>query len=56
MGFRIMQFNTVVQENISAILLYDKMGFKRLGIIPGGFRIKDEEYHTIVLLSRALIQ
>ena len=54
MGFRIMQFNAVVQENASAIHLYEKEGFKRLGMIPGGFRAKDGEYHTIILFYHEL--
>lgn len=54
MGFRIMQFNAVVQENASAIHLYEKEGFRRLGMIPGGFRAKDGEYHTIILFYHEL--
>ena len=40
-GFRILQFNAVVQSNESALALYRKLGFVQLGIIPGGFRMKD---------------
>ena len=54
MGFRIMQFNAVVQENASAIHLYEKEGFRRLGMIPGWFRAKDGEYHTIILFYHEL--
>lgn len=54
MGFRIMQFNAVVQENASAIHLYEKEGFTRLGMIPGGFRGSDGEYHTIILFYHEL--
>ena len=54
LGFRIMQFNAVVQENASAIHLYEKEGFHRLGMIPGGFRGKDGEYRTIVLFYHEL--
>lgn len=53
-GFRIMQFNAVVQENASAIHLYEKAGFKRIGTVPGGFRSKDGEYRTIVLFYHEL--
>lgn len=53
-GFRIMQFNAVVQENASAIHLYEKEGFRRLGMIPGGFRALDGCYHTIVLFYHEL--
>ena len=54
LGFRVMQFNAVVQENASAIHLYEKEGFHRLGMIPGGFRAKDGEYHTILLFYHEL--
>ena len=54
LGFRIMQFNAVVQENASAIHLYEKEGFHRLGMIPGGFRGKDGEYRTILLFYHEL--
>lgn len=54
LGFRIMQFNAVVQENASAIHLYEKEGFKRIGAVPGGFRSKDGEYRTILLFYHEL--
>lgn len=54
LGFRVMQFNAVVQENASAIHLYEKEGFKRLGMVPGGFRGIDGEYHTIILFYHEL--
>lgn len=53
-GFRIMQFNAVVQENASAVHLYEKEGFVRLGMIPGGFRGSDGEYRTIILFYHLL--
>lgn len=54
LGFRVMQFNAVVQENASAIHLYEREGFLRLGMIPGGFRARDGEYHTILLFYHEL--
>ena len=54
LGFRIMQFNAVVQNNASAIHLYEKMGFVRLGAVPGGFRSLDGEYRTILLFYHEL--
>ena len=53
-GFRIMQFNAVVQDNASAIHLYEKKGFHHLGMIPGGFRDKDGVYRTILLFYHEL--
>jgi len=48
-GYRILQFNAVVAGNHSARHLYEKLGFVRLGIIPGGFLMKDGTYEDIVL-------
>lgn len=46
-GFKIMQFNAVVAANIHARHLYERIGFKQLGIIPQGFRLKNGEYADI---------
>ena len=46
-GFRVMQFNAVVKTNMHARHLYERIGFKPLGEIPGGFRMKDGHYETI---------
>lgn len=47
LGFRVMQFNAVVESNIHARHLYERLGFKQLGTIPGGFRMKDGSYVNI---------
>lgn len=44
LGFKGMQFNAVVVANISAIHTYEKIGFKIIGTIPNGFRLKDGTY------------
>lgn len=46
-GFRLLQFNAVVASNIHARHLYERLGFHPLGVIPGGFRMKDGHYETI---------
>ena len=46
-GFSILQFNAVVESNIHARHLYERLGFVQLGTIPGGFRMKDGHYENI---------
>lgn len=46
-SFRILQFNAVVVSNIHARHLYERLGFKQLGVIPKGFRLKNGEYVDI---------
>ena len=46
-GFKILQFNAVVESNIHARHLYERLGFTQLGIIPNGFRMKDGHYENI---------
>ena len=48
LGFRILQFNAVVADNKPALALYESLGFRRLGVIPGGFRKKDGSYADII--------
>jgi len=47
LGFKIMQFNAVVETNIHARHLYERLGFVQLGTIPDGFRMKDGSYQNI---------
>ena len=47
LGFRVLQFNAVVESNVHARHLYKRLGFRQLGTIPGGFRMKDGHYENI---------
>ena len=47
LGYRVLQFNAVVESNVHARHLYERLGFKQLGTIPGGFRMKDGHYENI---------
>ena len=47
LGFGVMQFNAVVENNIHARHLYERLGFVQLGTIPNGFRMKDGSYQNI---------
>lgn len=47
LGFRVLQFNAVVRTNLRARRLYERLGFRQLGVIPGGFRLNDGSYVDI---------
>ena len=46
-GFGILQFNAVVEDNIHARHLYERLGFISLGTIRNGFRMPDGTYKNI---------
>lgn len=46
-AFKILQFNAVVENNIHARHLYERLGFIQLGTIPNGFRMKDGHFENI---------
>ena len=46
-GFTVLQFNAVVESNVHARHLYERLGFIPLGVIPKGFRMKDGHYENI---------
>ena len=46
-GFQLLQFNAVVENNIHARHLYERLGFAEIGMVPGGFRMKDGSYEDI---------
>ena len=54
LGFRVLQFNAVVESNVHARHLYERLGFKQLGTITGGFRMKDGHYENICPYFREL--
>ena len=47
LGYGVMQFNAVVESNVHARHLYERLGFKQLGTIPKGFRMKDGSFENI---------
>ena len=53
-GFKLMQFNAVVESNVHARHLYERLGFVQVGMIPNGFLMKDGTYQNIFLYYHAL--
>lgn len=53
-AFTILQFNAVVENNIHARHLYERLGFIQLGTIPNGFKMKDGHFENICPYYRVL--
>ena len=47
-GFRAMQFNAVVAGNARARALYERIGFRCVGRVEGGFRLPDGRYEMML--------
>ena len=47
-GFRILQPGPVLAANAPAVKLYRKLGFRQLGVLPGGFRLPDGSYADLI--------
>ena len=53
-GFVVMQFNAVVESNIHAHHLYERLGFVKLGTVPKAFRMNDGSFQNICLYYHEL--
>ena len=56
LGYRGVIFNLVFSENVVARRLWDKLGFKELGAIPGAVRKNDGTYQDALIMFRSLIE
>jgi L-amino acid N-acyltransferase YncA len=56
LGFRAMQFNFVVSTNESAVRLWQKLGFKIVGTLPGAFRHPEQGYIDVYVMHRSLLE
>ncbi|MDO4540063.1 MAG: GNAT family N-acetyltransferase [Syntrophomonadaceae bacterium] len=54
LGYKLMILNAVVRDNESAIHIYNKLGFIKLGIVPQGFLLKTGEYQDTIVFYREL--
>ena len=55
MGFRGMQFNFVISTNTRAIHLWNQLGFKIVGTLPGTFRHPEKGYVDVYIVFRSLL-
>jgi L-amino acid N-acyltransferase YncA len=54
LGFRAMQFNFVLSTNVAAIRLWQELGFKIVGTLPGAFRHPKKGYVDVYVMYRWL--
>ena len=55
MGFRAMQFNFVISTNAPAIHLWEQLGFKIVGVLPGAFHHPEKGYLDVYVMHRSLL-
>jgi L-amino acid N-acyltransferase YncA len=56
LGFRAMQFNLVVSTNESAVNLWQQLGFKIVGALPGAFRHSQKGFVDAYVMFRSLTE
>jgi L-amino acid N-acyltransferase YncA len=54
LGFRAMQFNFVVSTNKSAVKLWQSLGMKIVGTLPGAFRHPQKGYVDVYVMFQQL--
>jgi L-amino acid N-acyltransferase YncA len=54
LGFRAMQFNSVVSTNEAALRLWQQLGFTIVGTLPGAFRHSKKGYVDVYVMFRSL--
>ena len=54
LGYRAMQFNFVVSTNEAAVGLWQKLGFKIVGTLPGAFNHAEQGYVDAYVMFRNL--
>jgi L-amino acid N-acyltransferase YncA len=52
-GFIAMQYNSVVASNKS-VNIYIKSGFQKVGLIPNGFKLNENQYEDLLILYKKL--
>ncbi len=54
LGFKGMQFNAVVSTNPIAVALWLKLGFEKIGTVPGGFKSPTYGYVDTYIMFKSL--
>jgi L-amino acid N-acyltransferase YncA len=54
LGYRAMQFNFVVSTNETAVRLWERLGFRVVGTLPGAFRHLSKGYVDAYVMFRSL--
>jgi L-amino acid N-acyltransferase YncA len=55
LGFRAMQFNFVISTNEAAVKLWQDLGMKIVGTLPGAFRHPRKGYVDVYVMYRSLV-
>jgi L-amino acid N-acyltransferase YncA len=55
-GYRSVIFNLVFSENRIARRLWEQLGFRQLGVIPGAVRKNDGTYQDAIIMFRSLLE
>ncbi len=53
-GYRAMQFNFVVSTNLTAVRLWERLGFRTVGTLPGAFRHATQGFVDAYVMFRSL--
>lgn len=53
-GFRAMQFNAVVSDNLPAVKLWQSLGFDIVGTVPEAFCHRDGRFADLLIMHRRL--
>ncbi|MEJ2378891.1 MAG: GNAT family N-acetyltransferase [Pseudolabrys sp.] len=54
LGFRAMQFNSVVESNTASVSLWRSLGFVEIGRVPGAFKFDSGEAVDVLIFYRGL--
>ena len=54
LGFKAMQFNLVVSTNEGAVRLWESLGFKTVGVLPGAFEHPDSGFVDALVMYKWL--